>query len=141
LIRELAEFERLADQVVLTPELLRESLFGEEPPARALVATMGGETVGYAIYFFNFSTFLGRAGLYIEDIYVRPTARGTGVGTAMINHLAKIAAGRNCGRMEWSVLDWNAKARQFYESLGAKPMTEWLIYRLDQEAIGAVARR
>jgi len=132
LIRELAEYERLADAVVATPELLAEHLFGDNPVAEAVIAELAGEAVGFALFFRNFSTFVGKPGLYLEDLYVRESARGQGVGRVLLEHLAGIAHERGYGRMEWSVLDWNQPAIDFYESLGARPMSEWTVYRLSE---------
>jgi GNAT superfamily N-acetyltransferase len=136
LIRELADYERLADEVEATPALLGESLFGERPSAEAVIAEWQGETAGFALFFVNFSTFVGRPGLYLEDLYVRERFRGHGIGKGLLLHLAGIARARNYGRMEWSVLDWNQPAIDFYRSLGAKPMDEWTVFRLDERALG-----
>jgi GNAT superfamily N-acetyltransferase len=130
LIRALAEYERLTDSVVATEISLAESLFGDEPHAKALIARAGADAVGFALWFHNYSTFLGRPGLYLEDLFVVPEWRGRGVGRALLTHLARIAVDRGCGRMEWSVLDWNETAIRFYRSLGAAPMDEWTVYRL-----------
>ncbi len=138
-IRELAEYERLAHAVVATPEELREQLFGERPSAEVLIAREEGEPAGFAVFFHNFSTFLGRRGLYLEDLYVRPELRGRGVGRALLRALARVAAERGCGRLEWSVLDWNEPAIRFYRSLGARPLEEWTVYRLDGEALRHLA--
>lgn len=140
LVRELAEFEREPDSVVATPALLREALFGELPTAHAVVAEWDGAAAGFALYFFNFSTWLGRPGLYLEDLYVREVLRGRGIGKALLLHLAGIAHGKGCGRMEWSVLDWNAPAIEFYCSLGAVAMDEWTVYRLDRAALERLSR-
>jgi len=129
-IKELAEYERLADQVVATEDVLRESLFGERPAAEALIAYLADQPVAFAIWFYNFSSFLGRPGLYIEDIYVRPHARGQGVGRAVLAYLACLARQRNCGRVEWLVLDWNTPAIDFYKGLGARPMDGWTVFGL-----------
>lgn len=139
LIKELATYERLADQVVATEHVLRESLFGTPPTAEALIAYLGEEPVAYAIWFYNFSSFTGRPGLYIEDIYVRPQARGSGVGKALLLHLARLAKRRSCARMEWAVLDWNESAISFYRGLGARPMDEWTIFRLDARDLSRLA--
>ncbi|TVQ41592.1 MAG: GNAT family N-acetyltransferase [Wenzhouxiangella sp.] len=135
LISELAEYERMADQVVASEALLAEALFGSTPTAQAVLAEGEGEVAGFALYFFNFSTFVGRAGLYLEDLFVRPRFRGQGIGKALLLHLAAIARERGCGRMEWSVLDWNQPAIDFYRSLGAVAMDEWTVFRLDQAAL------
>lgn len=139
-IRELAEFERLAHEVVATEELLREHLFG---PARrgaeAVIAEVGGAPVGYALFFHSFSTFLGRPGIYLEDLYVRPAHRSQGHGQRLLAHLARLAVERGCGRLEWSVLDWNARALSFYRRLGAEPLSEWTVQRLTGEALHRLA--
>ncbi len=130
LIRELAEFEKLLHQVEATPESLNEALFGERPTAEALVAEVDGTVVAYAIFFHNFSTFAGRAGLYLEDLYVQPDHRGTGIGKALIAEYLRIAKERNCPRAEWMVLDWNQRAIDLYEGLGAELLSEWRLVRL-----------
>lgn len=135
LIRELGEFEKLGDQVEVTPERLEPQLFGPDPAARALVAEVDGAVEGFALYFFNFSTFLGRPGLYLEDLYVRPEHRRRGIGRALIRRLAALAVERGCGRFEWSVLDWNAGAIRFYEGLGATVLPDWRICRVAGEAL------
>ena len=140
LIRALAEYEQLADHVRATPELLRRALFGTRPTAEAVVAEWDGEAVGLALFFQNFSTFLGRPGLYLEDLYVREAARGRGIGKALLLHLARLAHQRGCGRMEWSVLNWNQPAIDFYLSLGARPMNEWTVYRLDADALASLSK-
>ncbi len=145
LVRELAVYERMADEAVGTPELLHESLFGEGAMAYALIAEddEGGgddpEPVGFALYFFNFSTFLARRGLYLEDLFVRPAYRGRGVGRALLAALAAIAERRRCARMEWVVLDWNAPAIGFYERLGARPLSDWTVFRLSGAPLAALA--
>lgn len=139
LIRELAEYEKLLDQCHATPEALRESLFGARPQAECLIAEHEGQGVGFALFFHNYSTFLAKPGLYLEDLYVRPTARSLGIGKALLAALAKLAVERGCGRFEWSVLDWNAPAIRFYESLGAKAQSEWTIYRVTGEALTTLA--
>lgn len=138
LIRELAVYEQLADEVVATPGLLAAQLFSEAPLVHAVIAECDGQGVGFALYFFNFSTFLARPGLYLEDLFVRPAWRGQGMGKALLLHLAGVARERNCGRMEWSVLDWNQPAIDFYRSLGARPMDEWTVFRLDRAALAAL---
>jgi GNAT superfamily N-acetyltransferase len=133
LIRALADYEKLSGEVVATEVLLERSLFpgeGTPPAAYCVIAEVDGVAAGFALYFFNYSTFLARPGLYLEDLFVRPEFRGRGVGKALLLHLAKLANARGCGRMEWSVLDWNQPAIEFYESLGAKRMKEWQICRL-----------
>ena len=139
LIRELAEYERAPDDVVATEEGLRDVLFGANPAAQVLIGWEGDEAVAFAVYFFNFSTWLGRAGLYLEDLFVRPDLRGKGYGKALLVRLAQIAHERGCGRMEWAVLDWNDPAIQFYKKLGARPMDEWTVYRLTRDGIARLA--
>jgi GNAT superfamily N-acetyltransferase len=135
LIRALADYERMADQVVATESSLRASLFGDRRSAEVLLASVGGASVGFAVFFHNYSTFLGRAGLYLEDLFVRPEWRSRGIGQAMLRHVARVAVDRGCGRMEWSVLDWNAPAIRVYQATGAVPMDEWTIYRLTGAAL------
>ena len=139
-IRELAEYERLAHEVVATEEVLAETLFGERPTAFPLIASLNDEPVGWALYFYNFSTFHGRPGLYLEDLYVTPAARGQGVGRVLLATLARIAVHEQCRRVEWAVLDWNAPSIAFYESLGAVAMDEWTVFRLTGEAMERMAR-
>ncbi|UCG31766.1 MAG: GNAT family N-acetyltransferase [Phycisphaerales bacterium] len=139
LIKELAKYERLADKVEATEVVLRESLLGAQPAAEALIAYLGAEPVGYAIWFYNFSSFTGRPGLYIEDVYVRRHARSRGVGKALLLHLVRLAKERSCARMEWAVLDWNEPAISFYRGLGARPMDEWTIFRLDADDLSHLA--
>lgn len=139
LIRELAEFERLAHLVQITPEKLALQLFGERPGAEALVAERGGEVVAFALFFHNFSTFLGQRGLYLEDLYVRPEHRGAGIGRAFLTRLAAIAVERGCGRLEWSVLDWNERAIRFYQGMGATVMPDWRICRITGETLARLA--
>ena len=140
LIRELAEFERLSHLVVVTPESLHTQLFGPQPAAQAVVVEHGGSVVAFALYFTNFSTFLGRPGLYLEDLYVQPAHRGRGLGGALLRHLARLAVQRGCGRFEWSVLDWNARAIGFYEKMGATVMPDWRICRVTGPALQALGR-
>jgi GNAT superfamily N-acetyltransferase len=135
LIRELAEFEHLLDQMVATEASLAEELFGARRVAEAIIADLRGEPVGFAVFFHNFSTFVGRAGLYLEDLYVRPHARGRGVGRSLISFVAKIAVERKCGRFEWAVLDWNTRAIDFYRSLGAVAMPDWTVQRVTGAAL------
>lgn len=139
LIRELAQYEHLSHEVVATDERIRESLFGAQPRAEALIARAGNEVAGFALYFHNYSTFLAKPGLYLEDLFVRPHLRGRGIGRALLARLASIARERGCGRFEWAVLDWNKDAIRFYESLGAKPMTTWTVYRMTGEALERLA--
>lgn len=134
-IYELAEYERLADAMVATEEDLRGTLFGDRPFAEVLIAEYGEEPVGFALFFHNFSTFLGRPGIYLEDLYVRPEFRGRGFGKALLVQLATIARERNCGRVEWSVLDWNTPSIDFYRALGAVPMDEWTVFRVVGDAL------
>ena len=129
-IRELAEYERLSYEVVATEDLLRESLFGERRGTEVLIGYHGGAPAGFALFFHNFSTFVGRPGIYLEDLYVKPELRGLGVGRALLIHVARLAKERNCGRLEWSVLDWNEPAIRFYESMGAVSMDESTVYRV-----------
>jgi GNAT superfamily N-acetyltransferase len=142
LIRGLAEYERLLDQMETTEERIRTALFpGDGPPATAfcVIAEADGVAAGFALYFFNFSTFLARPGLYLEDLFVKPEFRGRGLGKALLLHLAGIARARGCGRMEWAVLDWNTPAIEFYESLGARRLTEWQLCRLRAEDLARLA--
>lgn len=134
-IRDLAEYERLSHEVVATEEDLHEHLFGEHRTAEAVLGYLGDEAVAFALFFHNFSTFLGRPGIYLEDLFVRPSARGLGIGRAMLRYVAQLACERKCGRVEWSVLDWNEPAIGFYRSLGAIPKDEWTIYRLTGDAL------
>jgi GNAT superfamily N-acetyltransferase len=140
LIRELAEYERLAHEVVATEEDLKASLFGARPYAEVLIAEADGTPVGFALFFHNYSTFLARPGIYLEDLYVREQHRGRGLGRAMLARLAALAVKRGCGRLEWWVLDWNEPSIGFYESLGAIPMDDWTVYRLTGDALRELAR-
>lgn len=139
LIRALAEYERAPQDVVATESLLQEHLFGDCPAAHVLLACAAGEPIGFALYFFNFSTWLGRPGLYLEDLFVLPGHRRHGHGRALLQRLGQIAHERGCGRMEWAVLGWNHPAIEFYQTLGAKPMDEWTIFRLTREGIARLA--
>ena len=139
LIRDLATYERAPDEVTATEEQLIEVLFGERPAAGVLIAFEGKSAVGFAVYFYNFSTWLGRPGLYLEDLFVKPENRGKGYGRALLVELAKIARRRDCGRMEWAVLDWNEPAIKFYRALGATPMHEWTVFRLTRDEIAKLA--
>ncbi len=134
LIKELAVFEKLADKVFNSEDAVRETLFGPKAYAEAEIAYWDDEPAGMVIFFHNYSTFLGKPGLYIEDLFVREKFRGRGIGKALFLECARLARERNCGRMEWVVLDWNP-ARVFYEKMGAYPLTEWVIYRMDEDAI------
>ena len=140
LIRELAVFEHLEHLVVVTPESLQPHLFGPQPAAECVVAEVDGSVVAFALFFTNFSTFLGQPGLYLEDLYVQPAHRGTGLGRALLQHLGALAVERGCGRFEWSVLDWNANAISFYEKMGAVVMPDWRICRVAGSALQAFAR-
>lgn len=132
-IKELAEYEGLAHEVVADEVSLERSLFGEHPVAEALIAEFETTPIGFALYFPTFSTFVGRPGLYLEDLYVRPNMRGKGVGTLLLQHVARLARERGCGRLEWSVLNWNKPAIRFYEALGARAMDDWTVYRLTDD--------
>ena len=139
-IRQLAEYERMSNEVVVTEEILRHSLFGPRPAGEALLGYLGDKPVAFAVFFNNFSTFLGRPGMYLEDLFVIPEMRGKGFGRAMLVELATIARERKCGRFEWAVLDWNEPAIKFYKSLGAVPLDEWTIFRVTGEALDRLAR-
>src|SRR5436189_1227268 len=139
LIRDLATYERAPDEVVATKEQLVDVLFGERPVAEVLLAFEAETAVGFAVYFYNFSTWLGRPGLYLEDLFVNPEKRGKGYGRALLVELAKIARDRGCGRMEWAVLNWNEPAIKFYRALGAEPMNEWTVFRLTRDEIAKLA--
>ena len=138
-IIELAVYEKLEDEVVATENDIRDSLFGENTVARAVICEIEGEPVGFAFYFYNHSTWLGKKGLYLEDLYVTPAARGKGAGQRLLSHLARIAVENDCGRFEWSVLDWNELAINFYKNLGARPMDGWIGYRLTGKALRDLA--
>jgi GNAT superfamily N-acetyltransferase len=140
LVRSLADFEDLSDHVLSTEETLHEALFGERVYAEAIIAEIDRKPAGFIIFFHNFSSFTGKPGLYIEDIFVYPEYRSKGVGKALMVHCGKIARERNCGRLEWSVLDWNP-ARKFYEHMGGEHQKEWLLYRLDERGIDELAER
>jgi GNAT superfamily N-acetyltransferase len=139
LIHDLATYERAPDEVTATEEQLVDVFFGERPAAEVILAFEGQSAVGFAVFFYNFSTWLGRPGLYLEDLFVKPEKRGKGYGRALLVELAKIAQRRDCGRMEWAVLDWNEPAIKFYQTLGAKPMHEWTVFRLTRDEIAKVA--
>jgi GNAT superfamily N-acetyltransferase len=139
LIRALATYERAPNEVTATEKGLTEVLFGEKPAAEVLLAFENETAVGFAVFFHNFSTWLGRPGIYLEDLFVRPEDRGKGYGRALLIHLAKIARERGCGRMEWAVLNWNEPAIEFYRKIGAKPMNEWTVFRLTQDGIARLA--
>src|SRR5687768_1161315 len=140
LIRELAEYEQLLDTMNATEESLRRDLFGPKPFAEVLMGKLDGVRVGYALFFHSYSTFLARPGIYLEDVYVQPAARGRGVGKALLREVARVARDHDCGRIEWSVLNWNKPSIDFYVSLGAVPMDEWTMYRLDEAGIAALAK-
>jgi len=139
LIRALARFERLEHEVVMTEELLERALFDDRPYAEVVLAEDGGRPVGFALFFHNFSTFLGRPGIYLEDLFVVPEHRARGIGRDLLVHLARLAVERGCGRLEWAVLDWNQEAIRFYERLGARPNSDWTVYRLTGEALSSLA--
>jgi len=139
-IRDLAEYERLSDEVVTNEETLREWIF-EKRRAEVIFPTLDGTEIGYALYFYNFSTFLGRAGLYIEDLYIKPEYRGRGFGKATLAELARIAVEHECGRLEWWCLDWNKPSIEFYLSLGAKPMEDWTVFRIAGEGLTDLAKQ
>lgn len=134
-IRELAIYEKAEHEVKATEEHIHSTLFNEQPKAHAIICELDGEAIGFAVYFFSYSTWQGQYGIYLEDLYVSPAHRGVGAGKQLLTALAKIAVDNDCGRFEWSVLDWNQPAIDFYESLGAKPQSEWIKYRLDGQAL------
>ncbi|TGE33774.1 GNAT family N-acetyltransferase [Desulfosporosinus sp. Sb-LF] len=138
-IKELADYEKMLNEVVATEEVLRESLF-ERKMAEVIIGEYKGIPIGFALFFHNFSTFLGRPGIYLEDLYVKPEMRGMGIGKTMLSFLAKLAVDRKCGRLEWWCLDWNKPSIQFYKQLGAVPMDEWTVYRVDDQALNHLAR-
>lgn len=138
-IKELAEYEKLLHEVVATEEILHETLFGENAHAEVIIGYLNQEPVSFALYFHNFSTFLGRPGIYLEDLYVKPKARGKGIGQNILGYLAQLAKSRKCGRLEWWVLDWNETAIGFYKRIGAKPMDEWTVYRVTGDALDHLA--
>ena len=139
LIRELAEYEKLSDEVVATDDVLRETLFGNQPGAEVLIASVDDQPAGFALFFHNFSTFLGLPGIYLEDLFVRPEFRSSGLGRTLLAYLARLATERRCGRLEWSVLDWNQPAIGFYKKLGAEAMSDWAVYRLTGDALDTLA--
>jgi GNAT superfamily N-acetyltransferase len=138
-IRELARYERLEDRVVATEDSIRETLFGTRPYAEVIIAEDDDQPVGFALFFHNYSTFLGQPGIYLEDLFVVPEGRGRGYGKALLAELARIAVARNCGRVEWAVLNWNTPSIEFYKALGAKPQDEWMVYRLTGDALTKLA--
>jgi GNAT superfamily N-acetyltransferase len=139
-IRQLAEYEQLSGKVVTSETLLRESLFGKQPKAEVLIAHFESEPAGFAVFFHNFSTFAGRAGIYLEDLFVEPEFRRQGIGKALLAHLAKLTKERNCARLEWAVLDWNTPAIQFYRKLGAEAMDDWTVYRVSGVELDHLAK-
>lgn len=139
-ITELAEYEKARHEVLASVADIERTLFAEQATSHALICCRDGQPIGFAVYFFNYSTWQGRNGLYLEDLYISPEHRGSGAGKLMLKHLAREACAKDCGRFEWSVLDWNQPAIGFYESIGARPQTEWVRYRLEGEALKAFAR-
>ncbi len=140
-IRELAEYEKLLDEVVATEEILRETLFCDNPHAEVIIGYLNHVPVSFALFFHNFSTFLGRPGIYLEDLFVKESTRGKGIGQKMLSYLAQLAKHRKCGRLEWWVLDWNETAIEFYKRLGAKPMDEWTVFRVTDKALDDLATK
>ncbi len=138
-VKRLAEYEKLSHEVVATPERVRAALFGARPYAECLIAEVEGQPVGFALFFHSFSTFVGLPGIYLEDLFVLPEARGRGVGKALLGRIAALAVERGCGRLEWAVLDWNEPAIAFYRSLGSRPMDEWTVHRVTGDALTALA--
>ncbi|MEJ2580693.1 MAG: GNAT family N-acetyltransferase [Acidobacteriota bacterium] len=139
-IRQLAEYEKMSDEVVADEALLRQTLFGDRQIAEVVIASYDGEPAGFALFFHNFSTFLGRPGIYLEDLFVIPRLRGRGIGRVLLSHLAKLAIERGCGRLEWWVLDWNEPAIRFYERLGAQEMDEWTVFRVTGDALEKLSK-
>ena len=139
-IRQLADYEKLSHEVAATEETLRATLFGERPYAEVLIAYGDEAPVGFALFFHSYSTFLAKPGIYLEDLFVNPAARGKGIGKALLTRLAEVALERGCGRVEWAVLDWNTPSIEFYRRLGAKPMDEWTTFRLTGEALNAYGK-
>ena len=139
LVRQLAEYEKLEHEVVANEELLAQTLFGEDRAAEVILAEDNGEAVGFALFFHSYSTFLGRPGIYLEDLFVKPEHRSKGIGKALLAHIARLALERECGRLEWSVLDWNEAAIRFYRSLGAVPMEGWTVHRVTGGALRRLA--
>lgn len=140
-IRELAEYEKLPREVVATEQRLHDTLFGDRAHVEVLIADVDGAPAGFALFFHNYSTFLARPGIYLEDLFVRPAFRGRGVGRTLLQHIAGLAVARDCGRLEWSVLDWNEPAIRFYQSLGAVPMDEWTTFRVTGPALATLAQK
>lgn len=139
-IVDLAIYEKAEHEVVATPEHIHNTLFCETPKAHGLIAELGNEPVGFAVYFFSYSTWLGKHGIYLEDLFVNPNSRGSGAGKALLQELAKIAVKEDCGRVEWSVLDWNEPSIKFYEAMGAEPKGGWTVYRLDGQALTSFSK-
>ena len=140
-IQSLAEYERLRDSCVATEDLLRHTLFGDHPAAEVIIASVNGEPAGFALFFHNYSTFLAQRGIYLEDLFVKPEARSRGVGLALLSELARIAIERDCGRLEWAVLDWNQLAIDFYKRIGAKPLDDWTVFRITGGPLKQLAER
>lgn len=140
-IQSLAEYERLRDSCIANEDQLRKTLFGDNPGAEVIIASIGGKPKGFALFFHNYSTFLAQRGLYLEDLFVNPDARGHGVGYALLAALARIAIERECGRLEWAVLDWNQLAIDFYKRIGARPLDDWTVYRMTGDALEKLAAR
>jgi GNAT superfamily N-acetyltransferase len=140
-IKQLAQYEKLAHEVKATEDILRATIFGQKAYAEVIICYYKDNAVGFALFFHNFSTFLGKPGIYLEDLYIKPEVRGKGFGKKMLAYLAKLAKERDCGRLEWWVLNWNKTAIDFYKSLGAKPMNEWTVYRIDGEALINLAKQ
>jgi GNAT superfamily N-acetyltransferase len=139
LITALADYEKLRHEVIATEQSLTQALFGKRPSAEAVIARVAGEPAGFALFFHNFSTFMGKPGLYLEDLFVLPEFRGRSIGKSLLQYLAQLAVRRDCGRFEWAVLDWNRPARDFYESLGAEAKSDWIIHRVSGEALRRLA--
>ena len=140
-VKELAKYERAEDEVVATIEDIQNNLFSNDTTTEALICTLEGKAIGFAVYFLNFSTWLGKNGLYLEDLYISPGHRGTGAGKKLLKYLAEMAVDKNCGRFEWGVLGWNEPAIKFYESIGAKPQDEWIGYRLEGRSLLDFAKK
>lgn len=138
-IKDLAEFEKLSHEVVATEDKLESTLFGERPVAEVLIAEWEGKKAGFALFFHSYSTFLAKPGIYLEDLFVRTEYRSRGIGEALLRELAKVAKKRSCGRLEWSVLDWNTRALKFYHALGAKPMSDWTVQRMTEPVFSKFA--
>lgn len=139
LIKALADYEKAPNEVIANEKILLQNLFGDKPYAETLIAEYGGVPAGFALFFHNFSTWVGKPGIYLEDLFVKPHLRGKGIGKKLLVQIAKIAVERNCGRFEWSVLDWNEPSIQFYKNLGAKPMNEWTTFRMTEQQIKVLA--